>query len=301
MFLSAANLRDKVPQKIIAFTVENSRAHHLLPVEDSFKINNTKTLKIITVADGITRDPIGVPHLPSPHQLLAEIEFVEKYPRPSPAKITADTFCKSFISYLKKQKNGSVEMISNAFSLANLKIKNLNKKKNPHPDYLERDLWGCVASAGFIQKDKLYYGYICDCGVCIFDKKGRLKFRTTNDKDEADKLLDFRGKDWRNPKWRADRRKEYRNNPNKKVRGKLASYGALTGEKNALFFVKTGKQKLCTGDHIFFYSDGMEKILFSTEFQKILATTEWDKLEESCRKLHHTKEGAEATLVGIKF
>jgi len=190
-------------------------------------------------------------------------------------------------------------MITDAFSFANRKIQRLNQKNNPKPDYLEHDFWSCVASGGMIKERQLHWGYICDCGVCIFDKNGKLKFRTENDKDEADKLLHFRGKDWRNPKWRAQRRKEYRNNPEKKVRGKIVSYGALTGEERALSFFKKGKQKLNSGDRVLFYSDGMERIIFSREFQKILVTKNWDDVEDECRRIHQQKEGAEATLVGI--
>ena len=301
MFLNAANLRDKVLKKIIAFTVENSRAHHLLPIEDSFKIHNTKALKIITVADGITRDPIGLPHLPLSQELITRIEFVEKYPRPSPAKIAADTFCRTFISACSKEKIVSLGTIANSFSLANSEIQTLNRKNNPHPDYLERDLWGCVASGGIIKNDTLYWGYICDCGVCIFDKNGILTFRTENDKDKADKLADLKGKDWRNPKWRLERRKEYRNNLDKKVRGRIVSYGAFTGEENASSFVKTGIQKLYPGDRVFFYSDGMEKIIFSRAFQKLLVICNWNEIEEQCRILHEAKEGAEATLIGVSI
>ncbi len=286
-------------QKNIAFTLENTKAHHLIPTEDSFKIKIGKRYKIIAVADGITRDPLGLPNLASPRVLIEEIKFVEKYPRPSPAKIAADAFCRTFIQSVQTDGQISQRTVADAFSKANEKIKILNQKRNPHPDYLENDFWSCVASGGVIKDQKLYWGYICDCGVCIFDKNGKLKFHTENDKEKADKLGDFKGKSWRDPKWRYERRKEYRNNPLKRIGGKIVSYGALTGEENALFFLKTGMQKLHPGDRIFFYSDGMEKIVYSKEFRKILMLRSWDEMEEECKRLHQIKEGAEATLVGI--
>ncbi len=56
---------------------------------------------------------------------------------------------------------------------------------------------------------------------------------------------------------------------------------------------------LMLGDYVFFYSDGMEKIIFSEEFRKTLITKNWAELEEECRKIHTQKEGAEGTLVSV--
>jgi len=53
---------------------------------------------IFAIADGITRDPIGVLDFTG----KSELELLENYPKPSPAKISANT--KSAAIYLHSEK-----------------------------------------------------------------------------------------------------------------------------------------------------------------------------------------------------
>ncbi len=251
---------------------------------------------MVAVADGITRDPPSLDFLDQ-GTLLGKVQFALKYPRPSPAKIAADTFCDSFLEFLLTRKESNESILSPAFAYANQRIKRLNQDNLEKVDYLENDFWACVASGGIVNNNKLYWSYITDCGVCVFDKGGELKFRTTNDKQEADGNVDFKGMDWKNPRWRRKRREEYRNNPEKIINGQLASFGALTGEETALPFVKQGQVDLEKGDYVLFYSDGIESTIYSEEFREHLSEEGLENLKNFCKKIHRKGNYREGTLV----
>ena len=58
------------------------------PIEDQYYANNNEAI----VADGITRDPIGI----SDFSKCTKEEFLKKYPRPSGAELAAKEVCSSF-------------------------------------------------------------------------------------------------------------------------------------------------------------------------------------------------------------
>ncbi len=288
--------------KIIAFTKKNTRFPSL-PEEDSFQYLKTNNKVIVAVADGITRDPIGVKDYPSVNNKKATKAALDKYPNPSPARYAADEFCNSFTKFLKKDNKTHETSLLNAFKFANGKINNLNREYNPSIDYLENDYWACVASGGVIINNFLYWGYICDCGVCVFDKLGNLRFRTADDMKDVSKYIDSQGKSFRSASWRKIIRYKYRNNLKNVVAGKLMSYGALTGEHNALEFVKIGKFKLEKGDYVCFYSDGMAEVIYSKEFKSNLIKKKLDDLKEFSERVakKDKKYEKEGTLVLVSL
>lgn len=273
---------------IISFTLQGIK-HKGLPVEDSYKVYEDNGRIIVAVADGITRDPKNMLILPSQREYERWQNFIERYPRPSPAKIIADYFCGGSTHYLLTNGNN----IRRAFETANLEIKIVNQKANPNPNYLDRDFWACVACLGSIQDNMLYYGFIADCGIAVFDKNGELKFRTENEgpnsKGSIDKDVWKKNKTtFSKPEGRRIIRSQYRNNPLNPL-----SYGALTGEPSALDFVKIGRQRLKQGDAVVFYSDGLENAVYSTKFPELLGDK--SKLEKFCK----TKVRTEGTLVAV--
>lgn len=267
--------------KIIAFTKKNPnyriRGH---PEEDSFKYHKNKNKIIIAVADGETRDLVD-----------------GKYLKLSPAKKAADLFCKSFVTYLEKLKPNKA-FIRKAFRYSNDLIRKLNKKNNPNPNYLENDFWACVAVGGVIENSQLCYGFIADCGVAIFDKNGKLRFRTPDegankddsiDKDVARRYKTSFGED----KGRRIIRSEYRNNPSNPI-----SCGSLTGEKSAMSYVRTGSIKINDGDYIVFYSDGFARILYSNDFD---ISRKFNGSEKYVSQHLDKIDGGEGTLVALLF
>lgn len=262
--------------------------------EDSYKYSIENDNIVIAVADGVTRDPIGIKQFPENPNRETIKEIMKKYPTPSPAKIAADLFCESVI---KKLKTPSVKSVKASIKYANKRIQLLNKKNNPCPDYLENDFWACVGVCGVVHKNFLYYGYICDCGLCVFSKDGKLKFITEDDgpsKRDSDiwnsSLL--KGKKWYDSEARKIIRSCFRNNPQEKH-----SYGAFTGEETALHFIRINAIELEKNDFIFFFTDGMQPIVtFSTFNPKNI----FGNLEEYAEKNSERIGGSEGTLVAIK-
>ena len=284
--------------KIKSFTVHHPD-HSIFgwPGEDFFKFYINKDKKIFVVADGITRDPLGFKELPDLHSVLGEIEFGIEYPIPSPARKAAELFCESFISICIKSNRIGEEKIKGILSKANRKIWKLNK--NLEVDYLTKDYAGCVGVAGIIRENRIYYGFVADCGLAIFDKKGRLKFRTKNEGPnegigkKIKIILGFKRLNWKDPEYRREVRKNFRNNSKEKL-----SYGAFTGEEEAMKFVKVGRKELEEGEYVLFYSDGAEKIIFKKGFN---IKRHFEILEDYFKKKDKEIVGAEASIIALRI
>ena len=78
--------------------------------------------------------------------------MISKYPKPSPAKIASELFCKQFIKLSKLSDD-----IKEIALQCNKEIKKLNFENNPDLNYLDRDYWACVASFGIIQNNNTTY------------------------------------------------------------------------------------------------------------------------------------------------
>lgn len=137
------------------------------PIEDQYY----SSLNEAIVADGITRDPIGIPVL-----TCSEKEGIKKYPRPSGAELAAKAICDTFA----KSKGSLKERLITC----NASVKVLNDKYIKECDYLENDYYGAVASCIHIENNILNYAYICDCGVIVYDSLGNIKFQTEDDKEK---------------------------------------------------------------------------------------------------------------------
>lgn len=258
------------------------------PIEDQYYANDNEAI----VADGITRDPIGI----SDFSKCTKHEFLEKYPRPSGAELAAKEVCSTF-------SNATGSLVDRLIE-ANRSVKRLNEKCINECDYLENDYYGTVASCVSIEDNILNYAYICDCGVIVYDKNGNIRFKTDDDKElYSDQYINKLGIPWNLPEARKIVRSEYRNNLNNIIDGKCVSYGALTGEENAVSFIKSGQLKLEDGDTIIVYSDGFSYYLNEFEFINNVTNFNKDifekyvdeKSKEDCEKY-----GKEKTLVIFK-
>ena len=259
------------------------------PTEDQYYASDNEAV----VADGITRDPIGISDLSK----CSIKEFVDNYPRPSGAELAAREVCDSF-----SHSSGSLK---ERLIIANKDVKELNNKYLDKCDYLENDYYGTVASCISIKDDKLNYAYICDCGVIVYDKDGNIKFKTEDDKElYSDPYINKIGIPWNLPEARKIVRSEYRNNLNNVVDGKCVSYGALTGEEDAIHFIKEGNIHLDNDDTIVVYSDGLSNYLNDKEFINLLLNFDKDNFEdfiEKKSKEDYDKYGKEKTIVIFKF
>lgn len=272
-------------------TFENIKTLHTkFPIEDAYYAKDT----LAVVADGITRDPIGIPDLSK----ASFEEQLKRYPRPSGGEIAAKIVCSTFA------ENTFYKTLKEKMVLANQKIKECNQRYNPFCDYLENDYYGTVCACAEIIDQTLFYSYICDCGVIVYDKQGKVKFQTTDEKENiSDPYIRKIGIPWNLPEARKMVRKEYRNNPYQIRNGKCVSYGTLTGEESAELFIREGDISLEDGDLIVVYSDGFTNFLHEEDFKKILLHFhEKDFLSyiKHKEKESYEKYGKEKTLVLMK-
>ena len=255
------------------------------PIEDQYYANENEAI----VADGITRDPIGM----SDFSKFTKKEFLERYPRPSGAELAAKEVCSTF----SKTTGSLVDRLIEA----NRSVKRLNENSINECDYLENDYYGTVASCISIEDNILNYAYICDCGIIVYDKDGNVKYKTPDDKElYSDPYINKIGIPWNLPEARRIVRSEYRNNLNNIIDGKCVSYGALTGEENAIDFIRTGRLELADGDIIIVYSDGFSYYLTENEFINNIINFNKDSFEkyiEEKSKEDYEKYGKEKTLV----
>ncbi|MDI6891273.1 MAG: protein phosphatase 2C domain-containing protein, partial [Thermodesulfovibrionales bacterium] len=123
------------------------------PNEDFFLISKKKP--IFTLADGVTQS-----------------RFENgKYAYPAGARAAAQIFCNSCVEYIEENFKPHKKIIEEAFDFANQRIWELNKNEGiiEKLDYLIYDYFDTVGVAGFISKKKIFYGYVGDCGLAIFD------------------------------------------------------------------------------------------------------------------------------------
>ena len=259
------------------------------PIEDQFYADDIQAI----VADGITRDPIGVLDLSS----CSFEEMLQKYPRPSGAELAA----KEIVTTFSKNSGSLKERLIKC----NNSVKKLNDKYIKKCDYLQNDYYGAVASCVSIKNDILYYAYICDCGVIVYNELGEVRFQTRNDKQQdSDKYIKNIGIPWNLPESRVIIRRDYRNNLDNIVNGKCVSYGALTGEKQVEEFIRIGSLSLNKGDIIVVYSDGFMNFLHDNSFINHILNFNKDEFEQYVEKKSNTdydKYGKEKTIVLLKY
>lgn len=219
------------------------------PKEDYHLIDKNRMI----IADGITRDPIGIKNFNDCKEKLSLF-----YPKPSGASLAAHTIIQTF----KREKNMDLFSI---LKRANREVFTLNETYNGIYDYLECDYYGAVVSSVQIEENYIDCAWIGDCGILLLDEKGCIKFQTTNDVKRSVEHFDTKGLPWSNPEARKIARKRYRNNLKEKY-----SYGAITGEESALSYIKEKRLEKVKNDILILYSDGFLPFLTKEFFQIVL-------------------------------
>ncbi len=232
--------------KVVTFLQDNTKNK---PNEDSLLASKGRGL--FSVADGVTRFvPEG-----------------KEYPSPSPASAVSDIFCLHTATLNTTAR--SEDVIREAFRGVNELIGRLNEAKGitkETTDYLENDFYSCVGVLGMLAGNTLRYGYIGDCGLLVFDKDFNPVFLSSN--NELGPLEMFReGMAFTGAKERMIFvRKNLRNRPHSRI----MTYGALTGEEEALAYVRTGSISLELHDTVILFSDGILPFIFDVQFRAAL-------------------------------
>lgn len=240
--------------KIYSFSFPNLKGRSN---EDFYLVS--KKYPIFTIADGVSR-----------------VQNRDgSYPKPSGARLSAEEFCKTTISYLEKNfKIANLKTLRESFNFANKAIFNLNEKYgiNKKLDYLVSDYFSTCGVAAFIKDNIFYFGYVGDCGIRIYDKNDFLKFISIDD------VAVLEG--WRdNQKFKSEKerlliwRKILRNKPD----APYLTYGVFTGEKKVENYYHLGKIKLQKGDAIFLFSDGALYFIKKPKFRYLPRTYQKNK------------------------
>jgi hypothetical protein len=267
----------KESKNMYGFTVESFKHKFAgFPLEDYFawEYSEESDLSVACVADGITRD------------------FIDN----TVAKKNLASFIKSRTGQYSPHAQNVSRIGVNTFlktrslESSNLEINHYNKERGLIPtDYWGRDLAGCTAAGISIDYNRLSYESICDSGIAVFDEKGNLKFKTSNEgpnsKGDMDKeVKDKFGVTFDQQEGRRIIRSQYRNNPSQPL-----SYGALTGEEAALSYIRRGTENIQDKDFVLLYTDGVGDIIFQGEktnpdFTTLLLSKDRKKIMNFCRR-----------------
>ncbi len=254
-------------------TFDNSvfQKYGLKPVvEDYYRVEDN----VFCVADGVTRDLVNGNPTPYPKDMYEAREVFSMYPNPSGAFDAAKICSDKFIEYINKHNNIDISknIIKDVVNKLNRDIDKINKNRDI--EYLSEDMYCAVATGGIIVNDKLFCFSIGDCHITVFDEDFNQMFTTINNhinfEDFEREYLSKHGFDWNNPKDRILTRAAFRNNPNIKHNGKEVSFGALTGQKEAMHYVDTYMVPLDRAKYICAYSDGYEPIFANIDLVKSL-------------------------------
>ena len=275
-----------------------------IPTEDVFSSRRNERYIMISAADGVTRDLRNGRPLAGDFAGLLQARFF--YPRnPDPAQVAAKLFVGSGIRGMNfaiqmeedkgRQEADEVDepAMRFGFSFANHQIMDWQRRHIPHVDYLADDFPGCVGALGVvdIRRRAFCWGKICDAGAALFDNKGNLVMKTEN--DGPDKHNNYfwntplmKGLSWSDASARVNVRRVFRNNPYDTLYGEH-TFGVLTGEKEAMTYVRTGVERFGQGYTAMVYTDGVEHILFEGGDVRggvadILRTKNYRRLKRLC-------------------
>lgn len=271
--------------RVFSATYTDNIKFNRKPNEDYFLIS--KKYPIFALADGVTQS-----------------RFENgKYAYPAGARVAAQIFCQSVVEYIEENFKPHKKIIEEAFDFANQRIWELNKNEGmvKKLDYLVFDYFDTVGIVGFLVKKTLFYGYVGDCGLAIFDKNDVLKFKTEDMVEPAQERARSIYPDWdkldKNERTKIFHR-DFRNIPSG------FGYGSFTGEPWVKKYEQIDLLILSPNDLVIFYSDGFVEYLKFPEFVKILRSEEKKLLDEFTfkkAKESYEKFGTDRTLISISI
>ncbi len=208
--------------------LRNDRTDCVKPNEDRAALDPFR--QTVVVADGITRTKLADGN----------------YPTPSPSARAAEVFCESIIAQASILPELTRDQFVSIVKNANVAIGELNRELFPKFDFAERDRAGVAAVVGIMDRDSMWLASIADCW-CVGvkgDDATRLAWEKTSQSRSAYVRLG-----------EVAAREQLRNKP-----GLPVSYGAFTGEQDALHFVEYAQVDLRQFDRLVFATDGMLSI-----------------------------------------
>ncbi len=271
--------------KILTATFTDFIKFNKKPNEDYFLVSSK--YPIFVIGDGVT-------------QSLFEDG---KYAYPAGARVASQIFCHSVLEYIEKNFEPKKEIIEKAFDFANERIWQLNLVEGmvEKLDYDIYDLFDTVGVTAFLINSQLFYGFVGDCGLAIFDKNNFLKFETKDLVLPAKERAKRKYPNWEKiPKRERTKimHKEFRNCPSG------LGYGSFTGEKGVKKYYRIDKKILKEKDLVVLFSDGFREYLKFPEFVEILRKGDKKSLEEfSFKKAKENPKifGTDRTLISFVY
>lgn len=226
--------------EVISYLQENTRTSYQKPKEDFVLISSNK--RCAAVADGVTRMRInGI------------------YPDLS-TQIAAECLCRSMIgSYERGERRMNV-----IHEEANRRIAYLNAAYSITE---ESELLECVGAMGYFEdkhQNIFYYGYLGDSGILVYDRELYPVFMTQNNLEVLEFFRDRSGLD--EPTCEYEWRTKLRNKPG----SRRMTRGGLSGEPDAIEYVRTGTVLLEGGDTILLFTDGILPFVYERAFRSLV-------------------------------
>lgn len=259
--------------RFFAFQQDNAKQK---PNEDAYYCSQLEGNYSFAVADGVSRSIYGDARYP-----LSALPAAKAF-----CNIVAPTLALGLSIYTSfVDANDEIAIVNRDAGITSETV-----------DYLGNDYLCCEGIAGVIHKKcpkKFSYGYIGDCGVLVYNCLLLPVFLSDNPMGILEKFregFEFKDKSEQRLFWR----QELRNHPDKR----FITYGALTGEADALSYLQIGSIDLELGDTVIMFSDGIYPFIFDHWFRHLVATllnrsssevtnrTLRSYITRACQKLH---------------
>jgi hypothetical protein len=225
------------------------------PFEDAFKYD--AKLGVFAVADGVG--------------LWKGIEYEGRYPRNSGSKKIAQAFCSDFVRHYKNNPNSN---LLSAFRAGNAAAGRVNVGRSKYDVFRKhKGLFAATAAMAVIKNKELTWAHVCDAGVAVVGKDGKLKMKKDSCQNHFPMPRDIKKYD--DTTWTLFFRTIARNAVS--PTGESNGYGVITGEEEVEGYIEKGAYRLLPGDSVVLFSDGFAPYLELPTFRKLIVESNLEK------------------------
>lgn len=191
------------------------------------------------------------------------------YPNPSGAAMAAEAVAETAGEFLSTQTIYTPEVLLEALRRGNDAVMELNVANDIIPgkklDYRVHDYYNTCAAVAVIHDGVLHWATIGDTQIAVFGIQDFPALITENTVLPLERYRDgrvFPSTNERLAFWR----EHLRNKPH----AQYQTYGTLTGEWEAMAYVKTGSRPMFRGDLVVLFSDGLVQHVMDATFRELL-------------------------------